>query len=488
MLHGLDHLPHGLKLRHAHVGQLGVLHGDDRIKAALDAVGVAAQQGGVNDHIPALGHDFGVLLLEGAERLGSLGWGAAAILHPLAVLVEGVLALLVDALQHSGHASAHGLRDVVLVAGAEELLGQGAGMADDFSPQLTGCPALPARCVLGRIAVFQSTHLLLAGFPLLGDGVLYPLPVLLPQFRQAGGVLLSHLLDLLPALGLGVLQLQCLPVRKGLSRLGQVEEGLHDLVRRAGHGLVHVAGEGVVLVDLADAVQHFHDVEELVRWVGLLLLAEKLRPAGGKLLVHLVDVGVALAAQVQPSELPLAEIAIVRDVPVVLLTVDDLGRPQVVPQVAVRIVHIAVHGHRVAHQGFRDVLRPAASLGVGQLVLAVVAAGDVVIEALEVSLDVLHRDVGPVVLDKLFRGGGHGLFVRGHALGPPGLALPVVPALLELPVSALDGDIVLHLLPQQSVFLLQGGNTLAFRPGLEGEADVRVAGWGLIGNIFDLLW
>ena len=206
--------------------------------------------------------------------------------------------------------------------------------------------------------------------------------------------------------------------------------------------------------------------------MGLLLLAEKLRPAGGKLLVHLVDVGVALAAQVQPSELPLAEVAIVRDVPVVLLAVDDLGRPQVVPQVAVRIVHIAVHGHRVAHQGFRDVLRPAASLGVGQLVLAVVAAGDVVIEALEVSLDVLHRDVGPVVLDKLFRGGGHSLFVRGHALGPPGLALPVVPALLELPVSALDGDVVLHLLPQQPVLLLQGGNTLAFCPGLEGETGV----------------
>ena len=472
VLHGLDHLPHGLKLRHAHVGQLDVLHGDDRIKAALDAVGVAAQQGGVDDHIPALGHDLGVLLLEGAERLGPLGGGAAAVLHPLAVLVEGVLALLVDALQHSGHASAHGLRDVVLVAGAEELLGQGTCMAGDFGPQLTGRPALPTRRVLGRIAVFQGAHLPLAGLPLLGDGVLYPLPVLLPQLRQAGGVLLPHLLDLLPALGLGVLQLQCLPVRKGLSRLGQVEEGLHDLVRRAGHGLVHVAGEGVVLVDLADAVQHFHDVEELVRRMGLLLLAEKLRPAGGKLLVHLVDVGVALAAQVQPSELPLAEIAVVCDVPVVLLAVDDLGRPQVVPQVAVRIVHIAVHGHRVAHQGFRDVLRPAASLGVGQLVLAVVAAGDVVIEALEAPLDVLHRDVGPVVLDKLFRGGGHGLFVRGHALGPPGLALPVVPALLELPVSALNGDIVLHLLPQQSVFLLQGGNTLAFRPGLEGEAGV----------------
>ncbi len=31
-----------------------------------------------------------------------------------------------------------------------------------------------------------------------------PLPVLLPQFRQAGGVLLPHLLDLLPALDLGV--------------------------------------------------------------------------------------------------------------------------------------------------------------------------------------------------------------------------------------------------------------------------------------------
>ena len=216
-------------------------------------------------------------------------------------------------------------------------------------------------------------------------------------------------------------------------------------------------------------------MEELVRWVGLLLLAEKLRPAGGKLLVHLVDVGVALAAQVQPSELTLAEVAIVRDVPVVLLAVDDLGRPQVVPQVAVRIVHIAVHGHRVAHQGFRDVLRPAAGLGVCQLVLAVVAAGDVVIETLEVSLDVLHRDVGPVVLDKLFRGGGHGLFVRGHALGPPGLALPVVPALLELPVSALDGDVVLHLLPQQPVFLLQGGVLLENVPSLEGQ-PVSVAG------------
>ena len=60
------------------------------------------------------------------------------------------------------------------------------------------------------------------------------------------------------------------------------------------------------------------------------------------------------------------------------------GGPQIGPQVAVLLVGL-VHGHSVAHQLLSDGLRPAAGLGVGQLVLAVIAAGKVVIKALEVS-------------------------------------------------------------------------------------------------------
>ena len=440
-LHRLESGPHGGKLVRSHLCDGGVFHGLQLVEVVHQ---VRVDDKGV---VPAVLGDLRIGQPQRPERLGTLGGRAGAVLHPLAgVRVRGVGTLQVDALQHDSHSLSQALGDVLLVAGSEELLGQGAGVAHDLGAQLPGAPALPARRVLLPVPLFQFPNLLRPPGPLSLYCLGGPLPVLLPQLRKAGRVLLPDLLDPLPALGLGVVQLPGLTVREGGPGLGQVKEPLHDLVGRAGDGLLHIGAEGVVFLHVVDAVHDLRDAEQLVNRVVLPLFVEKLRPQFGHLLVHLVNIGVPLADDHAPH-LVLAPVSIVRDVPAVLLREGQGGGPQIRPQVAVLLVGL-VHGHSVAHQLLGDGLRPAAGLGVGQLVLAVIAACKVVIKVLEVLGDVPGIQVRAIGADKLPGFLRHSFFVGGDALGAPGLPLPVVPALPELPVAALEVDIVLHLLPK----------------------------------------
>ncbi len=95
VLHGLDDLPHSLQaaLTFMSASRMSPMAMTASKRPRMPSASLPKSDGSMTISPPSE-MIFFVLFLEGAERLGSLGGGASAILHPLAgVLVEGVLAL-----------------------------------------------------------------------------------------------------------------------------------------------------------------------------------------------------------------------------------------------------------------------------------------------------------------------------------------------------------------------------------------------------------
>ena len=95
-----------------------------------------------------------------------------------------------------------------------------------------------------------------------------------------------------------------------------------------------------------EGLGHFRHPHQLVAGGRFPLLVEELRPPGGQLLVHLVDVGPpALCGDVHPPEVALPEVVEVLNVRGVLLRDLQVSFPQIVPQILVLVVELPVYHH-----------------------------------------------------------------------------------------------------------------------------------------------
>ena len=229
----------------------------------------------------------------------------------------------------------------------------------------------------------------------------------------------------------GFLHLLRRPVRKGLFRLRQVEEPVHDVIGDRRHGLSHIAFKGVVLRHLVQSVRHVRDPLNLVGDVGFPRLVEKLRILDGQLGINLVNIGMLALADFQLAEQTLTELVEVRDLGGVRFRQRQLRVFQILPQTGVFLVCPVIHLHGAFRDPLRNGVSPSPRLGIGQLVLTVLAAGNVVIQALQVSGNVATADLRAVVLYQRIRRLLNGFLVGGHALRPSGLALPVLHPLFQ---------------------------------------------------------
>ena len=224
--------------------------------------------------------------------------------------------------------------------------------------------------------------------------------------------------------------LRC-PVRKGLFRLRKVKEPVHDVIGDRRHGLSHVAFKGVVLRHLVQPVRHVRDPLHLVRDVGLLRFVEKLRVLAGQFGIDLVNVGAFALADFQLAEQALAELVEVRDLGGIRFRQRQLGVFQILSQTGVFLVCPVIHLHGAFRDPFRNGIRPPPRLCIGQLVPAVLAAGNVVIQALQVSGNVAAADLRAVVLYQRVCRLLNGFPVGGHSLRSSGLALPILNPLFQ---------------------------------------------------------
>ena len=235
----------------------------------------------------------------------------------------------------------------------------------------------------------------------------------------------------LSALKSGFLHLLRRPVRKGLFRLGQVKEPVHNVIGDRCHGLSHVAFKGVILRHLVQPIRHVRDPLYLVGDVGILCLVEKLRILAGQLGINLVNIGVFALTDFQLAEQALAELVKVRDLGGIRFRQRQLGVFQILSQTSVFLVCPVIHLHGAFRDPLRNGIRPPPRLCISQLVPAVLAAGNVVIQALQVSGNVAAADLRAVVLYQRIRRLLNGFPVGGHALRPSGLALPILNPLFQ---------------------------------------------------------
>ena len=160
--------------------------------------------------------------------------------------------------------------------------------------------------------------------------------------------------------------------------------------------------------------------------VGILRFVEKLRVLAGQLGIDLVNVGVFALADFQLAEQALAELVEVRDLGGIRFRQRQLGVFQVLSQTGVFLVCPIVHLYGAFRDPLRNGIRPPTRLCIGQLVPAVLAAGNVVIQALQISGNVAAADLRAVVLYQRIRRLLNGFPVGGHALRPSGLSLPIL--------------------------------------------------------------
>ena len=170
MLHGFQHVPHGFQLLCGQIRKACVVHLDDLAESTGHIV--TAQKRRVHHHIAILG-DLLILLLQILERHRPVRRRARFLVDPLprhGVQRKGPCigaALLIDAFQHLCHGGAHILRNVLVVRGPQQLLGQCAGMAHDLSPQLSPLLIVPPGHVLLPVTLLQRLHLLRTPGPFL---------------------------------------------------------------------------------------------------------------------------------------------------------------------------------------------------------------------------------------------------------------------------------------------------------------------------------
>ena len=304
-------------------------------------------------------------------------------------------------------------------------------MATDLCPQFPPLLIVPPGHVLLPVTLLQSLHLLRSPGPFLCQ--------CLCRAAQTFCVLsaLGHLprqksiVCRLPALKSGFLHLLRRPVRKGLFRLGQVKEPVHDVIGDRRHGLSHIAFKGVVLRHLVQPVRHVRDPLHLVGDVGFPRLVEKLRILGGQLGINLVNISMLALADFQLAEQSLAKLVEVRDLGGIRFRQYQLRIFQILPQTGIFPVRPVIHLHGAFRDSFGDCVRPSPCFCVCQLVRAVLAAGNVVIQALQVPDNVAAADLRAVVLYQHIRRLLNGFPVGGHALRPSGLALPVLHPLFQ---------------------------------------------------------
>ena len=398
-LHGLHRLPYRRQLLRVHLGKGDVFHLRHRIQIAHKV--------GVNDQVPAI-QDILILCFQRPERLRALHGVALAVLVPLSVLVDGIKAFPVDGVQHGGHALAQLLRNVLLVAGPQQLFRKGGNVLFDAVAQHPRVLRLPAILLLGGEAVFQLRYLVCPSALLSLHGLLgSDLPV-----RN------------------GLLQLPRLLVCKGRPGLRQLEERFHDVIRRAVHCLFHVYGEGIPLRAVIDVAHHVRNGGQHVHTVALLPV-EEFRPALHQFGVYLVNVARLALLHVQPAEVFLPECFKVRNVPAVRLADRQRGLLQVCPKVLVFPVKLIVHRHGVFHDLPGDLPCPAPCLIAGQLVLPVAVVGNVVVEGRKVCTDLCRVYLCAVVLHDLPRLLLDALLVRGNGGAFLRLPLPVGNALFQ---------------------------------------------------------
>ena len=434
MLHGFQHVPHGFQLLCGQVRKAGVPHLDNLAESTGHIV--TAQKGRVHNHIAILG-DLLILLLQILERHRPVRRRTRLLVN--AFLRHGVqrkgpcigAALPIDAFQHLCHGGTHILRNVLVVRGPQQLLRQCAGMAGDLCPQLSPLLIVPPGHVLLPVTLLQRLHLLRPPGTLLCQCLRRTAqPLCIPfALRHLTGQ--KSVICRLPALESGFLHLLRRPIRKGFFRLGQVKEPVHDVIGDRRHGLSHVAFKGVVLRHVVQPVRHVRDPLHLVGDVGLLRLVEKLRILAGKLGIDLVNVGVLAPADFQLAEQALAELVEVRDLGGVRFRQRQFCVFQILPQPSVFLVCPVIHFHGAFRDPLCNGIRPSPRLGVGQLVLTVFTAGNVVIQALQVSGNVAAADLRAVILYQRVRRLLNGFPVGGHALRPSGLALPVLHPLFQ---------------------------------------------------------
>ena len=388
MLHGFQHVPHGFQLLCGQVRKAGVTHLDNLAESTGHIV--TAQKGRVHNHIAIFG-DILILLFQILERHRPVRRRTRILVN--AFLRHGVQrkgpcigsALLIDAFQHLCHGGTHFLRDVLVVRGPQQLLRQCAGMANDLCPQLSPLLIVPPGHVLLPVTLLQSLHLLRPPGPFLCQCLCRAAqPLCIPfALRHLTGQ--KSVIRRLPALESGFLHLLRCPVRKGLFRLGQVKEPVHNVIGDRRHGLSHVAFKGVVLRHLVQPVRHVRDPLHLVGDVGILRFVEKLRILAGQLGIDLVNVGVFALVDFQLAEQALAELVEVRDLGGIRFCQRQLGVFQILPQAGVFLVCPVVHLYGAFRDPLRNGIRPPPRLCIGQLVPAVLAAGNVVIQALQIS-------------------------------------------------------------------------------------------------------
>ena len=343
-------------------------------------------------------------------------------------------------------------------------------MTGDPRPQLPGRPALPPGGVPGLISVLHPLQLALPGVSLPLDGPLYPLPVLLPELGNPRVPLLPHPVHPLPASLSLVFHRLGRTVREGGPNLGDVEEAFQNLVGHAGLGLPQISGKGIPGGGAVQLLRYLRDMQELVHGVVFPRLVEKLRPHLGQLLVHLINIGVP-AAEIQPSEVPPTEVAVVWDVCRVLLRDGKRGGAQILPQRPVFLIGPILRDLGALYHPAGNLVRPAAGLGIGQLIVSLPAGAHVVIQGQQVPGDVGGVKRGVKVPNQLPGRPVHRFLVHLARRGAPGLAPPVF-----------------HPLPQGGVLLLQCRvlpQDIAAAP--DGAPDIRVVGGGEVVHPFDLL-
>ena len=253
VLNGSHSLPYRVKFSQRHIGKALVPERNHLVKVALKAGCLISQQRRVHYHITVRrGHDLLVCLPQVHKGSSALHRISAAALGPLSSFrVNGVSALQIDCIQKGSHWFPERFRDIALVGGGQQLLGDGPDVPLDFVADFPGGAALTAGGLLGGILLLQGLDLLGPFGPLTLDGVLDLLAALLPQLgnplligsaqgRDALTVLLPDACYVLPV-GFsqfrnttvpgrpGSLHAGLLAVSKGGLLLGNIKVGLQDL-------------------------------------------------------------------------------------------------------------------------------------------------------------------------------------------------------------------------------------------------------------------